>query len=217
MIADISADLETRVASNSAICSEMVFMSRPSSGFGITGSFFVTGAEAPAGFPTRTTGTTDLPSAASCLRDTDFTEVIRPLELHGMVTAESSNQSHFRYLEPQEPSIRTLSIGRKPIDKPRTRPALIDCQASSKRSLSLPSSSTLAIFIVASMPAGETLTAITWPIGSSDSCCHRNGIGKVYSAPSGTMMSSARSGAGVLATPVMILCSSSTALTVIML
>ncbi|MNR14013.1 hypothetical protein D3C85_1304590 [compost metagenome] len=152
MIADISADLETRVASNSAICSETVFMSRPSSGFGITGSFFVTGAEAPAGFFRLTTGTTDLPSAASCLRVADFTAVIRASVLHGIVTAESSNQSHFRNFIPQLPSIREDSIGRKPMERPRTRPALIVCQALSMRAFNSPSSSILAICIVASMP-----------------------------------------------------------------
>ncbi|MNR06359.1 hypothetical protein D3C85_1224280 [compost metagenome] len=88
MMASMSAALATRVASNSAICSAMVFMSLPSSGFGDLRDL-VRVAEAPAGV-TRTTGTALRPNAASCCRSRDLMVLMVASTLHGTVTSESS-------------------------------------------------------------------------------------------------------------------------------
>ncbi|MNW05834.1 hypothetical protein D3C71_2021450 [compost metagenome] len=65
-------------------------MSWPSSGFGVTGSFFVTGAEAPAGFASLTTVNSFLPDAAGNPVSKDLIEVKRQSAFAGTLTNESS-------------------------------------------------------------------------------------------------------------------------------
>ena len=125
----------------------------------------------------------------------------------GMVTADSSSQSHLRKRMPLVSGISSCSIDLKPIDRPGTRPALINAQA---RSIS--AVTPLAILAMISMPALPTLACVTWPIGLLASCCHSSGIGSLNCAPIGSTTSFRRSGAGVVAMPVMVRASSSTCL-----
>src|SRR5690625_34143 len=92
-------------------------------------------------------------------------------------------------------------IGRNPIDSPRTKPALIDCQASSSRSLSVPASSTVASSASMVMPLGDTSALVTLPTGDHGLCCHSSGSGNLNLAPSGTTMSPMRSVETVDAVP----------------
>ncbi|MCY1302368.1 hypothetical protein D9M70_520190 [compost metagenome] len=122
-------------------------------------------AEAPAGV-TRTTGTALRPNAASCFRSKDLMLLMVASTLHGMVTRESSKTSDWRKRIPPS-SIQEYSMGRKPMETPRTSPAFSDCQASSMRSLSRPSSCTSASWAVKVMPLAVGLSNLTVPTGLS--------------------------------------------------
>ena len=85
----------------------------------------------------------------------------------GIVTQESSSHSHLRKCSAQVSLICEDSIGLKPIDMPLTSLYLIDCQASSIRSFSVPGSGILANCAWKVMPSGVALAATTSPTGSS--------------------------------------------------
>jgi hypothetical protein len=59
--------------------------------------------------------------------------VIEASALAGIVTALNSSHSHLRNRTPKEFLIGSVSVALKPIDSPRTRPALISAHASSMR------------------------------------------------------------------------------------
>ena len=155
------------------------------------------------------------PSAARAAVSTALIAVMEQSAFAGMVTALNSSQSHFTNRMPQVSLMSCVSMPRKPIDKPRTRPDLSDCHASSSLSFSLPGSAMLASLAVTVMPSLPTFASVTWPIGCFESCCQSKAIGSVNFAPSGSTTSCIRSGEGVVAIPVNVRDSSSTDLRVI--
>jgi hypothetical protein len=153
------------------------------------------------------------PDAASRGASIDLTEEMVASAFAGMVTSESSSHSQSVMRQPPSFMISNALIV-NPIDTALTSLALTACQALSSEFFRSPGSSICAMRALNGMPSLFGFANSTWPTGSSLLCCHSNGIGSLYLAPSGSTMSPMRSGAGVLAMPSITRSSSLTALIV---